>query len=266
MNRGSMHKNLFLVVLLLVVSALVARHFLGSSSREGARLGSDLKQCVDLLWGTTQSHIEVEGPSTALLVKASVFLPPQAGASMATWNHPFLSFVASRHPAVQVASWQLVNMADGQTIPTPDQLLQEKARPGGSFADAEHFESARSEVLRMNGQLQLDQELGAGAALLLVQVTSTPVAGPTQSSESVAPQRVAEAAPSLAPGRSRRPTTLPDENRLEPSPEPFQAAQIEAVLVLKQAESRGRAEELARTGLQTAGGGLEPSLRVLVLP
>ena len=87
--------------------------------------------------------------------------------------------MAARHPEAHVSDWSVIDLTGGwELIETPslDSLSsKDRAQAMPAFQNANYFEAARSELLQKQGQSQLDRKLGAGRALLLVDVQSQAV-------------------------------------------------------------------------------------------
>ncbi|MBT9583909.1 hypothetical protein IV102_11245 [bacterium] len=256
--------NYLVIVLVLVVSALLARGYLNPVKSDPlAALKLDLKVSLDTFWGNDKSQVEVTQTQTAdmVQVKVAAGVPPNTRPRQRQWTYALVQFVLSRHAAARPGmNLSLVDLSDGQSIsPDPNQATESKARAGGAFADPAYFEAARAEILQRNAQQQVDNILGAGGALVLVDVTAGPV-----SAAPSAQQAIAEAIPEDRPGRARRPSALDSANEVQER-RLVDVTRLEACLVFTPGQPIEKGMESARSSL-----GIQPGrgdvLRQVVLP
>lgn len=263
----SRYVNYIVIVLVVVISALLAKGFLKPAQVDPlSRLGADVKHCLDGFWGHDRSQVQMTPEPTTLLVDAA--LPPGTRPRQQGWTHPLVGFIVARHPGVQVAQIEVQGVAAKSEAHSMESL---EGRRGSAFSDPAHFEEARSEVLRRNTQLQMDQVLGAGSALVLVDVVSgdlsTVAAPPSEVEAPSLPRAPHGLAPrdnrfEAAPSRSRRPSD--NSKVVNPRAQP-QVAQIHARIVFRQADRVAEAMQMAR-GLLEIQEGRGDTFREFVLP
>lgn len=151
------HFNLIVLVLILVVSAILARGFWSS----GPSLQTDLKASLDLFYGNSQTEVEVTPAGDARIrVWMTGGIPP----GQKRWVFPLSRFVASRHPGGQLTSLTV-------TDATAEEPLREAPTARGSLSDPGNAASARRELLTRSAQSDLEKLAGPGKVLALVDVT-----------------------------------------------------------------------------------------------
>lgn len=269
----SRYVNYIVILVVVVISALLAKGFLKPAQVDPlTRLGGDVKHCLDGFWGHGNSQVQAMGTPAGATLMVDPALPPATRLRQQAWTHPLVLFVASRHSAVQVAQVEIKGVAAKGEAHYGDSNGGRRAHPGSAFSDPAHFEEARSEVLRRNTQLQLDEFLGQGKALVLVDVVAgDPTANLAPPLEVEAPPSAPEARPGLAPrqnryepgpSRSRRPSNESKVVNIHAQP---QVAQIHARIVLQQADRVSEVLQMARgqLGIQEGRG---DTLREFVLP
>jgi hypothetical protein len=168
-------RNYAVLLVVVVICALAARFLLQPGAMT---LQSDLKVSLDRFWGNDKSEVDV---SPAGDVGVRVWIPSSTRQRQREWTVAVARFIVLRHPQEKIQNLSLTDLTTGQPVlesesPESNTKQAESAapRPPG-FTDPAAFEAARSQLLQRNGQIQLDRQLGAGRALLLVDVTSLAV-------------------------------------------------------------------------------------------
>lgn len=261
--------NYLVIVLVLVVSALLARGYLNPVKSDPlAALKLDLKVSLDTFWGNDKSQVEVSKTADMVQIKVGAGVPPNTRPRQRQWTYALVQFVLSRHAAARQGMFlSLVDLSDGQAIsPDPDQASESKARSGGAFSDPAYFEAARAEMLQRNAQQQVDSSLGAGVALVLVDVTAGPVsaAPPVQQAMPRARARLTGEGGGTS-DRARRPSSTLESANVVQVQRQIDVTRVEACLVLKPGQPIEKGMEAVRSSL-----GIQPGrgdvLRQVVLP
>lgn len=283
MNTGSRNLNYFILGLVLVVSALLAKGYL-RSPQKGPMLAlqQDLKRSLDAFWQTDRCQAEVLGAPAAAEVRVGVWPPSGARPRQRAWSLPLVAFIAARYPEVKPGALEVRDLTTGQALQNQSlsQSQQDQSREavvgGGGFADPAYFEAAQAELLQRNAQRELDNAYGPGSTLVLVEVWASggeqaSATGPNTNSAApplAAEQKVAErqGAPFVARRRAPHGNTLEAESALAPAPRPSQPqlARIEAHLILLEQSRVQEASGRVRTALGLVEGRGD-TLRALVL-
>ena len=254
-----MKQNLWTLLGLIVLVAVAVQFSRGGAKKaEWVALERDLQASLELLWqqpGQKAELVPAEGGPMALV---TVRMPPQAKAS---WNVPFLHFVATRHPEVHLKRLDLRDALSGNPIASEDfsSVGNWFLQSGPSSGDSQR----RAELLRRQGQSVVDEQLGAGQGLVLVdlhQVAATESRVPVNVHSALA--RPMEAAPEAQRESARKVESaegMYHDQAASPPPPQFQ---VQTCVVLATPAS---AEKLALIRLKlTSGSGDE--LRVVNLP
>lgn len=260
----SRYANYIVILFVVVVSALLAKGFLKPGQADPlSRLGGDIKQSLDGFWGHGQSLVEVTGTPAAANLQVDAALPPATRPLQQAWTLPLVRFIAARHRDIQVAELEVKGGAPQDQARSLEAPQGRRAYPGSPFSDPAHFEEARSEVLRRNAQLALDQTLGERSALVLVDVVSGDMSTVAPPTEVEAPPPSTRRAPhgiaprenrfEAAPSRSRRPG---GESKVMPTRAQLDVAQIHARVVFRDGQRVEEAMQLARghLGIQEGRG------------
>ena len=101
--------NYVVVVVILVVSALLGKGYLGGGPLTA--LQADLKSSLDAFWQNQGTQVEVLGTPAQAEVRASVAFPPNTGPRQQQWMNALIPFVARRHPGVKLGSVRVVPLA-----------------------------------------------------------------------------------------------------------------------------------------------------------
>ena len=161
--------NLIILVAVLIISALAARYWIRPGS-----LQADLKTSLDRFWNDPRSEVEITPTGEA---RIRLWIPSGLRPRQQQWTFPVARWVAARHPETKVSNWSVTDVANGRPlIETPS--LDSKGGQRGTialFQEPNYFEAARSQLLQEHGQRQLDRQLGARRALMLVDVQSQTV-------------------------------------------------------------------------------------------
>lgn len=258
--------NYLVIVLVLVVSALLARGYLNPVKSDPlAALKLDLKVSLDTFWGNDTSQVEVSKTADMVQIKVGAGVPPNTRPRQRQWTYSLVQFVLSRHAVARQGMFlSLVDLSNGQSIDA-DQVSESKARSGGAFSDPTYFEAARAEMLQRNAQQQVDSTLGAGVALVLVDVTAGPVSAAPPAQQSIPSARARLTGESGGTSdRARRSSALESANVVQVQRQ-IDVTRVEACLVLKPGQPIEKAMEAARSSL-----GIQPGrgdvLRQVVLP
>jgi len=161
-----MKKNMIALAVLLVLVAVAAQFTRqGGKKSEWVALEHDMQASLEALWqqpGQKAELMPAQGGPTAVV---TVRMPPQAKGS---WNFAFLDFVAARHPAVQLKGMDIRDGLSGNPIAaeaaSPTENSLSVAQP--DLADS----GRRAELLRRQAQAVVDQQVGAGQGLVLLEV------------------------------------------------------------------------------------------------
>jgi hypothetical protein len=261
-----------MIVLVLAVSALLARGYLKPVPSDPlAALKLDLKLSLDTFWGTSGSQVDAKTTPQGIEMRVAASIPPNTRPRQRGWTHSLVGFVVSRHARLQQPlALIVVDQSNGQPIPQSFSS-QSKPRPGGAFSDPAYFEAARGEILQRNAQQQLDSLLGAGRALVLVEVQSG-----FRSGEAPPPAPGAAEMPTgrsfsgEAGARPRRPSeSVPssslDSNNVVQFRATLQIVHLEACVVFQRAEQVEQGLQAARTSLEIQPGRGDV-LRQVILP
>ena len=246
--------NLIILVAVLIVSALVARY-----RHRAPTLQADLETSLDRFWNDSRSEVEIT-PSGKARIRLRI--PAGTRPRQQRWTFPVARWVAARHPEAHVSDWSVLDLTGGwELLETPSldsPSSKDRAQAVPAFQDPNYLEAARSELLQKQGQSQLDHRMGAGRALLLVDVQIQAVSWLPRLGST----------PKQAYGRRARlehdsSVSLRAQDSAEVRRDPGNRVnKIEACLVLSSQADAEPAQKLLNLGLDTARG---DRLRIIVL-
>ena len=163
-------KNANLPILLIVIAAVAITAQLTRQSGEKPEwklLRQDMVSSLTSLWQQPGHQVELVPAGGGDNARVSVSMPRGLRLRQQRWNHPFLRFVAARHPAVAL---QNLNVTEGGT----DRLVPETAMAGllaDRVAPRVNFDDEEERLCQLTArQLSsaLQRKLGTGRELVLV--------------------------------------------------------------------------------------------------
>lgn len=150
----SKHFNLLVLVLIVAVSALLARGFWRSPD-----LQSDLKQALDRLWSSPRNEVEVTAAGD---VRMRLWIPPGTPEGQKQWTFPLCRWVAGQRKLTSLTV----------TDATAEQPLKEAGLSRGSLTVPDNALAARRELLQRSLQAALNRLAGPSRILALVDVSA----------------------------------------------------------------------------------------------
>ena len=128
---------LLLVIVAVAITAQLTRH--RGEKPEWQRLRTDMVSSLTRLWEREGHQVELLPASKGVEAPVSVSMPRGLRLRQQRWNHPFLRFVAARHPAVTLGNLQITEAGTDRTVPEVAMtgLLADRVAPRVNFADEE---------------------------------------------------------------------------------------------------------------------------------
>ena len=244
-----MKKNLIALAVLVVLVAVAAQFTRqGGKKPEWVALERDMEACLQVFWQQSGQKAELIPGAGGPMALVTVRMPPQA---KARWNYPFLKFVVARHPAVQLQGMEVRDGLNGNPIAAEDARSAENSL---SLRGPDSGEPGRrAELLGRQGQAVVDEQLGAGQGLFLVDVqeVASPVSAapvnPEPAFERAAPEPQGKSAPS-ARRRVEAAEGMRHDQATSPPPPQYQVRFCLVVGTLPPRETLSRIHVKLRSG------------------
>ncbi|MFN8608098.1 MAG: hypothetical protein U0931_11245 [Vulcanimicrobiota bacterium] len=162
------------ILLVLIAVVAVAAQFLrhSPSTPDTAPWERDLEACLGKLWQRDGQQVRLEaGPDGNYRLRAQVNQPRATRLRQQRWNYPFLRFACTRFSQIRLGEVQVEDKNSRNLIPETamNGLLADRIAPRAEGGDEERACVLTGRQL----SAQLDQRLGAGQTLVLVDALST---------------------------------------------------------------------------------------------
>ena len=163
-------KNSNLPILLVVIAVVAIAAQFGRQSGEKPEwksLRQDMTASLTSLWQQPGHQAELVAASQGVDARVSVAIPRGLRLRQQRWNHPFLRFVAARHPDVQVKNLSVVEAGSDRVIPETAMagLFADRVAPRVNFDDEEE---RLCQLTSRQLASALERKLGTGRELVLV--------------------------------------------------------------------------------------------------